>query len=44
MLGLIERKQTDWQTVLELSATLRQLDPTDPVKYDYALFGMGLER
>jgi uncharacterized protein (TIGR02757 family) len=42
MLGLIERKQTDWQTVLELSATLRQLDPSDPVKYDYALFGMGV--
>ncbi len=42
-LGLITRKQTDWLTVLELTNRLRQLDPHDPVKYDFALFGMGLE-
>lgn len=42
-LGLIHRKQTDWQTALELTAALRQLDPTDPVKYDFALFGLGVE-
>ncbi|MCZ6694614.1 MAG: TIGR02757 family protein [Bacteroidetes bacterium] len=42
-LGLITRKQTDWLTVLELTNRLRQLDPHDPVKYDFALFGLGLE-
>ena len=41
-LGLITRKQTDWQTVLELTDNLRQFDPIDPVKYDFALFGMGV--
>ena len=42
-LGLIHRSQTDWLTVLELTENLRQYDPTDPVKYDFALFGMGIE-
>lgn len=42
-LRLIKRKQTDWQTALELTANLRQLDPIDPVKYDFALFGLGVE-
>ena len=42
-LGLIQRKQTDWQTALELTESLRQLDPDDPVKYDFALFGLGVE-
>ncbi|MEM7102105.1 MAG: TIGR02757 family protein [Bacteroidota bacterium] len=41
-LGLISRKQTDWQTVLELTENLREFDPEDPVKYDYALFGIGV--
>ncbi|MEZ4950566.1 MAG: TIGR02757 family protein [Saprospiraceae bacterium] len=41
-LGLITRKQTDWQTVIELTTELRKLDPNDPVKYDYALFGLGI--
>ena len=41
-LGLIERKQSDWQTVLELSEKLRSFDSLDPVKYDYALFGLGV--
>jgi uncharacterized protein (TIGR02757 family) len=41
-LGLIQRKQVDWQTVLELTENLRALDPKDPVKYDIALFGMGV--
>lgn len=40
--GLITRKQTDWKTALELSANLRALDPLDPVKYDFALFGLGV--
>lgn len=42
-LKLITRKQTDWQTALELTENLRQMDPRDPVKYDFALFGLGVE-
>jgi uncharacterized protein (TIGR02757 family) len=42
--GLIERKQTDWRTVLELTEKLRAFDPEDPVKYDFALFGLGVLR
>ncbi|QQL50408.1 TIGR02757 family protein [Mucilaginibacter ginkgonis] len=42
-LKLITRKQTDWQTAVELTAHLRELDPLDPVKYDFALFGLGIE-
>jgi len=42
-LKLIKRKQTDWQTVLELTQNLRKIDPIDPVKYDFALFGLGIE-
>lgn len=42
-LQLIERKQTDWRTVLELTAKLREFDPVDPAKYDFALFGLGIE-
>lgn len=41
-LGLITRKQTDWKTALELTEQLRRLDPQDPVKYDFALFGLGV--
>lgn len=41
-LGLLERKQTDWQAVQELTGRLRLIDPNDPVKYDFALFGMGV--
>jgi len=42
-LKLIHRKQTDWQTAVELTKNLRELDPLDPVKYDFALFGLGIE-
>ena len=42
-LKLIHRKQVDWQTALEVTANLKILDPADPVKYDYALFGLGIE-
>jgi len=42
-LGLITRKQTDWQTAMQLTEALRKLDPEDPVKYDFALFGLGVE-
>lgn len=41
-LKLIKRKQVDWETALELTANLRKLDPVDPVKYDFALFGLGV--
>ncbi|TCD08403.1 TIGR02757 family protein [Pedobacter frigidisoli] len=44
LLGLINRKQTDWRTAVELTENLRQFDPADPVKYDFALFGLGIER
>jgi uncharacterized protein (TIGR02757 family) len=43
-LGLIERKQSDWQTVEELTGNLRLFDSNDPVKYDFALFGMGVSK
>ena len=42
-LGLIRRKQTDWETALELTMNLRKFDANDPVKYDFALFGLGIE-
>jgi len=42
-LKLIKRKQTDWLTANELTANLRLLDPVDPVKYDFALFGLGID-
>jgi uncharacterized protein (TIGR02757 family) len=42
-LKLIRRKQTDWQTAIELTNNLKKFDPTDPVKYDFALFGLGIE-
>jgi uncharacterized protein (TIGR02757 family) len=42
-LNLIQRPQTDWQTAEELTAALRQFDPQDPVKYDFALFSLGIE-
>jgi uncharacterized protein (TIGR02757 family) len=42
-LGLITRKQTDWYTAVELTQVLRSFDPLDPVKYDFALFGLGVE-
>ncbi len=42
-LGLITRKQTDWITAVELTENLKKFDPTDPVKYDFALFGLGIE-
>lgn len=39
-LGLIQRSQRDWQTVLELTEVLKMFDPNDPGKYDFALFIM----
>jgi uncharacterized protein (TIGR02757 family) len=42
-LTLIKRKQMDWQTAVELTNSLKKLDAHDPVKYDFALFGLGVE-
>jgi len=42
-LGLIQRPVTDWRTATELTASLRMLNPGDPVLYDFALFGLGIE-
>ena len=39
---LLDRKQTDWQAAVELTEYLRTLDKDDPVKYDFALFGLGV--
>lgn len=41
-LGLLTRKQSDWRAVEEVTARLREFDPIDPVKYDFALFGLGI--
>jgi uncharacterized protein (TIGR02757 family) len=41
-LGLISRKQNDYKTVIELDKKLREFDVNDPVKYDFALFGLGV--
>jgi uncharacterized protein (TIGR02757 family) len=41
-LGLLARKQNDWKAAEELTANLRLFDPHDPVKFDFALFGMGV--
>ncbi len=40
-LGLLTRKQNDWKALEELMSNLQELDKDDPVKYDYALFGIG---
>ncbi|MFZ9160684.1 MAG: TIGR02757 family protein [Aquirufa sp.] len=42
-LGLMKEENANWKTALALTNTLRELDPTDPVKYDFALYGMGIE-
>lgn len=41
-LGLLRRKQNDWKAVFELDSKLREFDQNDPVKYDFALFGLGV--
>lgn len=41
-LGLLSRKQNDAKALAELDSSLRKLDPEDPVKYDFALFGLGI--
>jgi uncharacterized protein (TIGR02757 family) len=41
-LGLLKRTQNDWKAVEELTNNLRKFDALDPVKYDFALFGLGV--
>ena len=41
--GLLNRKQNDFSAVLELSDKLKEFDSNDPIKYDFALFGLGIE-
>jgi uncharacterized protein (TIGR02757 family) len=41
-LGLLQRKQNDAKALAELDSALRKMDPEDPVKYDFALFGLGV--
>ena len=43
-LGLLERRQNDWRAVEEITDNLRLIDPSDPVKYDFALFGAGINK
>ncbi|MEP7252302.1 MAG: TIGR02757 family protein [Ginsengibacter sp.] len=40
--GLLQRKQVDWQAAIELTNELKRFDANDPVKYDFALFGLGV--
>ncbi|TVQ72358.1 MAG: TIGR02757 family protein [Balneolaceae bacterium] len=42
LFGLLTRKANDWKAVAELTGRLRLMDPADPAKYDYALFGLGI--
>ena len=42
-LGLLTRRQNDWKAVEELTAVLREFAPEDPVRYDFALFGAGMD-
>jgi uncharacterized protein (TIGR02757 family) len=41
-MGLLSRKQDDWKAVEEITATLRDMCPEDPSRYDYSLFGLGI--
>ncbi len=43
-LGLLGRKQNDWKAVEEITTGLRKMNPEDPIKYDFALFGLGVNK
>ncbi|MDE6070235.1 MAG: TIGR02757 family protein [Alistipes sp.] len=43
-LGLLTRRQNDWRAVEQVTAALRAIDPDDPVRFDFALFGMGIDK
>jgi uncharacterized protein (TIGR02757 family) len=40
--GFIQSDKVNWKTAIELTDHLKELDPADPVKYDFALFGLGV--
>jgi uncharacterized protein (TIGR02757 family) len=42
-LGLLARRSSDWKAVEEVTSSLRKFDDADPVKYDFALFGAGID-
>ena len=42
-LGLLTRRQNDWRAVEQTTASLRMFDPADPVRYDFSLFGAGID-
>ena len=43
-MGLLNRSSNDFKAVLELTENLKKLDPNDPVKYDFAMFGYGVNK
>ena len=43
-LGILTRKSNDWKAVVELTSNLRRYNPRDPILYDFALFGIGIEK
>ena len=43
-LGLLSRNQCDLKAAMELTETLRKFDPSDPIKYDFALYRLGQEK
>ena len=42
-LGLLRRRQSDWKATVEITDSLREFDPADPVRYDFSLFGAGID-
>ena len=42
-MGLLNRRQDDWRAVEEITAALRRFDAEDPVRYDFSLFGAGID-
>lgn len=42
-LGLLHRKQSDWKATIEITSALKEFDAADPVRYDFALFGAGID-
>ena len=42
-LGLLNRKQSDWKATEEITCSLREFNAEDPVRYDYSLFGAGID-
>lgn len=43
-MGILERKQNDWKSVVELTELLRTINPKDPIIFDFALFGIGVNK